>query len=123
MECTCTISVDHDGGPEAFKKIVRTARKEHRCDECYRTIMPGEKYEYVSGIWDGRPESYKTCLDCVSLRETFFDSWCYTQVWDDFNDEFGCVGAVVPEACIAKLTPGARAKVCQFIEDGWEEED
>ena len=121
MECQCTISVDHDGEPDAFTEKIRTARKEHRCGECYRTIMPGEKYEYVSGIWEGRPDNYKTCMDCLSLRETFFDSWIYMNLWDDFYNEFNYAVSVVPEACIAKLTPGARAEVCEMIEAGWED--
>jgi len=55
--------------PEAFWQCVRRARKEHRCCECRITIEPGTRYEYVSGIWDGYANSYKTCLGCVSLRD------------------------------------------------------
>lgn len=121
MECSCTISIDHDGGPACHKEKIVTARKAHRCYECFKDILPGEKYEYVSGIWDGSPSTYKTCLDCKSIRDTFFDSWTYTEVWSNFQDEFGYSGSDIPESCISELTPGARARVCEFIENGWED--
>lgn len=119
MECSCTISIDHDGRPSCHRVVIRTARKKHRCYECLEDILPGEKYEYASGIWDGEPSAYKTCLDCKSIRDVFFDSWIYTQVWENFQDEFGYIDSVVPESCIAELTPGARARVCEWIESGW----
>ena len=121
MECSCTIDIDHDGGPSCCTEKIRTARVKHVCDECFKNIVPGEKYEYVSGIWDSRPSVYKTCLDCKSIRDTFFSSWGYTQVWENLQDEFGYTGSVVPESCIAELTPGARDRVCEFIENGWED--
>lgn len=122
MECSCVIDMDHDGGPTCHKEKIQTARKEHHCCECHRVISPGEEYEYVSGIWDSEAETYKTCLDCKSLRDTFFDSWAYTQVWDNFRDEFGYTDSIIPESCVAELTPGARTRVCEYIENDWEDE-
>lgn len=46
------------------------ARKEHKCCECGRKIRPGERYERVYGIWDNGPETYKTCVYCLGLRDT-----------------------------------------------------
>jgi len=120
MECSCTIDIDHDGCGSFHKEKIQTARKKHICNECSRDILPGEQYEYVFGVWDN-PQVYKTCLDCQSIRNIFFDSWCYTQVWDDFRDEFGYYGSIVPEDCISQLTPRARARVCEHIECGWED--
>lgn len=121
MECSCSIDMDYDGsGPDRHTEKIRTARKTHVCFECVKDIQPGEQYEYASGLWDGEYSIYKTCLDCKSIRDTFFSSWVYTQVWEAFQDEFGYVDSVVPESCIAELTPGARARVCEFIESGWE---
>lgn len=116
MECSCTIDVDNDGGPTCHKEKIRTASKEHQCCECFKKIVPGEKYEYVFGIWDSEPHIYKTCLDCKSVRDTFFGSWTYTQVWADFHD----CDSEIPESCISELTPGARARVCEYIEDCWD---
>ena len=118
MDCSCTIDVDHDGGPSCYKEKIQTARKKHICGECYKTIIPGEKYEYTSGIWDSEPHTYKTCLDCKSIRDVFFDSWIYTAIWEYFTES----DLDIPESCISALTPGARAKVCDFIEDCWRDE-
>ena len=123
MECSCKVDIDPDIGPDCHKEKIVTARKKHRCYECFQDIQPGEKYEYVSGIWDGDPQTYKTCLDCKSIRNVFFDSWQYTRVWDDFQYEFGYAGSAIPESCIAELTPGARDGVCKFIETGWAREE
>jgi len=121
VECSCTIDIDHDCGSSCCKERIRTARKKHRCGECLKDINPGDKYEYVSGIWDGVPHSYKTCLDCKSVRDVFFDGWSYTQIWDDFHDNFDPDS--IPEKCIAALIPTARDKVCQWIEDSWDEKE
>jgi hypothetical protein len=131
MECSCTVDVDYTGdGPVCHKTGIRTARKKHRCIECGKTIIPGEKYEHVWGVWDSEPSTYKTCLDCKSLRDVFFDGFSYTQVWDDFYnefesitnfyDEFRSITPDIPESCISALTPGARAKVCELIENSWD---
>lgn len=119
MECSCTVDVDYTvDGPVCHKTEIRTARKKHRCIECGKTIIPGEKYEHVWGVWDSSPETYKTCLDCKSLRDVFFDSWTYTELWEYFYEWDGDI----PESCISRLTPAARVKVCEFIEDGWNDE-
>jgi len=122
MECSCSISAESDcGGPSKHSEKIVTARKKHVCFECLEDIQAGEKYEYVKGLWDGSYSIYKTCIDCKSIRDTFFDSWVYTQVWENFQDEFGYHDSIIPESCIAELTPGARARVCEFIECGWED--
>ena len=62
--CNC----DMADSPSAFRSTVRTARKTHRCVECRREITQGDRYEFASGVWDGSPSSFKTCLRCVLLR-------------------------------------------------------
>lgn len=57
--------------PECMLKRQRKARKDHVCVECRRMIKAGTVYEYVSGIWDGSPSSYKTCPRCVVLRAAY----------------------------------------------------
>lgn len=121
MECSCAISIDHDGGASVCTEKIVTARKIHTCDECLRKIKPGEKYENVKGCWDGEWATFHICLDCKSIRDVFFESWLYGQVWENFRAEFGYTDSVVPESCIAELTDGARARVCDFIEAGWED--
>ena len=121
MECSCDIDVDHDGGPVCHKEKIRKAKKPHLCCECGLPIKSGDHYLYESGIWDGTPQEYKTCLDCKSIRDVFFRSWVYTQIWDYFCEEFK--GLVVPESCISELTPKARSRVCHWIENQWRDEE
>lgn len=63
--CDCDIGE----APACYTERIRTARKDHRCSECRRRIRAGEKYKYVSGIWDGYPSSYKTCSRCQVATE------------------------------------------------------
>jgi len=122
MECSWDASInDYDyEGPEFFKDKMVVARKQHKCSECCQAIEPGVKYEHVYGIWDGDTHTYKTCPDCLSLRQQFFlHGYYYEQLWDDFKDAFGYIDSEIPESCISKLTPGARARVCAMIEKWW----
>lgn len=45
------------------------ARKAHRCDECGGKIECGERYERVRAIWDGYPDTVKTCVYCLAMRD------------------------------------------------------
>lgn len=54
--------------PQAFRQITRKAKKEHKCCECSGTIAKGMTYIYCSGIWNGSPDSYKTCERCYRVR-------------------------------------------------------
>lgn len=50
--------------------IDRKARKDHKCCECQRTILKGETYESVSGLWrESGFDTFKTCGHCVAARE------------------------------------------------------
>lgn len=50
--------------PSVFRQITRTARKEHKCYECRRTIEPGSNYQYSFGVWDGSAHGFKQCINC-----------------------------------------------------------
>ena len=63
MDCYC----DYDP-PSFYESSTPKARKQHRCEECGGPIVPGEKYEYVTGLWDGEFSYFKTCERCVDLR-------------------------------------------------------
>ena len=65
-------------GPDVFDVVIRTARIEHKCCECRTAIQPRQKYEYVSGVWEGEWDHYKTCMNCAELRKMFKDDdGCY----------------------------------------------
>lgn len=123
MDCSCSVDIDYDFGPDFIKSRVQVAKKEYDCLECGALIKSGERYEYVFGSWDSNTSTHRTCLDCVSLRDTFFNSWAYGEVLGDLIEYLDDVYYEVPESCIAGLTPKARAWVCNEIEDYWETED
>lgn len=62
--CYC----DYDP-PSVWSLAIHKARKAHKCCECRKPIAPGERYEYVWGIWDGSAGTYKTCERCLDLRQ------------------------------------------------------
>lgn len=62
-DCSC----DYDPPTVHSAKTV-TARKEHRCEECSRTIRVGERYLYAFGVWDGYPSSTYTCSHCHEIQ-------------------------------------------------------
>ena len=64
IECVC----DYDA-PTLYCDRMVTARKQHKCSECFRVIQSGERYEYVFGVWDGRPDRFKTCARCLAVKE------------------------------------------------------
>lgn len=64
VDCYCDYEI-----PSVFSKTERSAKKEHKCDECGRRIRAGERYENVFGVWDGDASTFKTCPNCVALRE------------------------------------------------------
>ena len=55
-DCSC----DYDPA-DVYRSSTPRARKPHRCGECGGPIEPGEKYEYVFGVWDGWIGVFKTC--------------------------------------------------------------
>lgn len=54
---------------EVSNRKLRTARKTHKCQECYKIILPSERYWYWSGICDSRPFDHKICKNCENLRD------------------------------------------------------
>lgn len=124
MECSCEIEVDcYDAQPTSFESFSKMARKRYRCTECSRTIMAGESYRWERGQWEGKRTTYRTCSDCLSIRDIFFQRWVYGEIidalWDFIYDQDGDI----PESRISRLTPAARARVCGIIEAYWDKEE
>lgn len=44
-----------------------TARKQHQCSICYRTIYPGEKYLRGCGFGEGTAWTWKECAHCEAF--------------------------------------------------------
>lgn len=124
MGCSCSISTGcYDFGPEVYKEKVVKARKTHRCCECRRDIVKGEKYNLTTGKWDGEFSAYKVCSDCQSVIDQFFDKWTTGHIWEDLQEMIAEQDGDINQACVAKLTPRARGMVCDMIERIWQDRE
>lgn len=55
-----------DGEPcDVWIETAHRARKEHKCEECYRMIMPGEMYRRIFMVSDGHARTSKMCAHCT----------------------------------------------------------
>lgn len=84
----CAID-DCDERVEVFQAVDRVGRKEHRCSECRRPIVPGEKYHYEFGKLEGEPVTYRTCSHCMIAREWLRKNcggWIYEGVIEDISE-------------------------------------
>lgn len=54
--------------PSVYTVSAPTARRHHRCCECGGYIESREAYQLIKGCWDGRWYTFKTCVDCESIR-------------------------------------------------------
>jgi hypothetical protein len=52
-----------------YHERVRTAKKEHKCYDCGRRILPGEWYVAVGGLCEGYWWNGKECKNCWSALE------------------------------------------------------
>jgi hypothetical protein len=58
---------DRADAPEAWRETIRRARKSHHCCACKEVILPGDRYHYSSGVWDGSGGDFKHCLRCWKM--------------------------------------------------------
>ena len=77
MECSCEIDVDVDECCVLLSATSPVARKDHCCYECKRLIHAGEKYRNEVTVFEGKLDAYKTCSDCMSIRNVFFNQFFY----------------------------------------------
>lgn len=67
-------------------------------------------------------ESYKTCLDCMSIRnEMFCDGHIFGQVMEDVQNTLYETDGQISEDCILALTPKAREMIFELIEERWKD--
>lgn len=85
--------------PTLARESSPTARKEHRCSECARTIRPGERYERVTGLWDGRWSTFTTCAHCRAARvwlEVVCGTWLYGELFQELEEHWNEGYASIP---------------------------
>lgn len=105
--------------PDVYCGSYRKANKEHKCEECRRVINKGEKYFYVSGIWDGSPGSFKTCAHCdqaIKLLSRECNGYMHGSIYEDIYDH---ISEILPWSGIAaRLAIGMRRKWRRFDGQG-----
>lgn len=98
------LDVDDDFGGVMLGSGERKARKEHRCQECGRTIEPGERYRYwchVGGEFSEGKQTDKMCAHCwgtidLGARLTGCPRyWFWDKVHDLDPDDGGFVGDIL----------------------------
>lgn len=77
--------------PKLASETTRKARKDHRCDECRRTIAKGECYQYHSLLFDGSWNTYRWCRHCAAAQGIAADlvdchCWLYSALWADLRE-------------------------------------
>jgi hypothetical protein len=87
--CGCVIDSCIGSMPTFHREREVRARKEHVCCECGEIIHPGEMYEDVIGVWDGRFETYKTCWLCYRIRREYCCCWTYGCLREDLWEVLG----------------------------------
>lgn len=85
----------------------RKARVEHKCEECGRTIEPGETYRFwtcIDPYYGGGIETQKMCAHCwntIDLGATFTGcprNWYWSMIHDlNARDEGGFVADILYE--------------------------
>lgn len=71
---------------DVVRNIYRTARTEHQCGECHRTIKKGESYEYTTGMIDSHWSSFYTCGHCKAASK-WLDMVCGGYMMEEILEE------------------------------------
>lgn len=112
-DCSCLIENDGYDQPEFFFKKIQKARKIHKCFECGYEIQHGEEYERVFGKWCGDIEVFKTCKDCLSIRNAMFCGFYHGGIWEDLEESLEydeCLSEIIP-----KITDRAKSMIEELL--------
>lgn len=88
-----------------------TARKQWRCTECERDILPGERYHYNFQVVDGQPDEYRWCAHCgVGLKwlGVVCRGWLFYATTEDLRQHMGVDG--YPWVALGRHVVGRRRK-------------
>jgi hypothetical protein len=122
VDCSMNIDVDLNERYETVVEAIVSSELEQVCGECKRIIEEGEKYEVYVGLdGDRKNHVHITCADCRSVVKGLFGCFTFGDVWDTLEDEVREINGEVPEACLKGLTKTAREKLCDIIEEVWED--
>ena len=86
------------------------ARRPYRCTECGSPIFVGERYESAVGLYDDGFHQYRTCVDCLLVRDqmdTALECWCWSHG--------GLLEDVQGTLATTDFRPGARYGLVRLI--------
>lgn len=124
MNCDC-VFVDLSDVDIGSVKTRKTREKEAvvllTCCECQKTIQIGETFRYEkTTLFNGCSFKRSTCMDCISIRDTFFcEGWFYGEMYSHLEEHIRNTNCELAEDCVSVLTPKAREVVCNMIEKCW----
>lgn len=91
----------------------RVARKQHRCDECGRTIAAGEQYKFATGLTDDTVWTAKVCGHCL-IAAAWLNENCggylYHAIHEDFADH------ATGNLAMLRIVVGARRRWRSFAD-------
>ena len=124
MNCACAVSNDMDNDAAWGCREIKRAGKIHKCCECFSAIEPGTSYFYHTVFAEGTVSNFKVCPDCQSVIWQFFkNGWYFETVWDSLTDYlYDNWKDDLPSSCICQLTPVARDKVCDILDEIYAQE-
>lgn len=81
----------NDETAEFSRSEIRCARTKRKCDCCWKSIQPGEQYEYGTGRFDGEFYQTATCRRCLydisRIVAHELDAGCdWYDSWPQFED-------------------------------------
>lgn len=82
----CRVDYADDDGMWLRPLEERTARKEHRCDDCRRTIAAKERYTYGVYLHEGDVLTVKCCAHCVAAGK-WLRVVCGGHLWPGVMEE------------------------------------
>jgi hypothetical protein len=110
----CNVCIGGWDGEAAdfYVEQIVTARKPHKCYECSTVVVPGQKYERVTGKWDGELGRYTFCLFCSEVSKVFScgDGRMFGVLWEDMT-EYAFPNLTTASPCFLALSPESKAKL------------
>ena len=89
---TLMCMIDDADGPVDFGRVQRRkARRQHRCNECWRAINIGETYVYSTSHFDGKFYTDRQCAHCAAAAEVLTEycgGFLFRDVGEDLAEHF-----------------------------------
>jgi hypothetical protein len=107
-ECGVCIGSNDYGCAEWSDIKILKCRKPHKCCECKREIPKGATYERAAMKYDGDFYCYRTCMDCVNIRDGLRCNrgFLFETLWESIEEVFG----EITTGCLQKIeTASAKA--------------